>query len=822
MLMPPLLKRALRSLRRTPGFTGLAVLTLAVGIGATTAVFSLLDAVLLRPLPFPRAERLVWIGHTVPGLNLPEVGVSDGTYLLYREHRRALSDIGLLRVGSVNLVTAPAGLAEPPRRVPSALVTASLFDVLGVGPRLGRSFTPAEEQLGGPAVVLIGDALFRELGGNRKVLGRKLKIDGVESEVIGVLPPDFAFPFPETALWLPRRLDPARTSLAALNDDGVGRLAPGATRQAAAADLSRLARGLDRYLPGATASLLVRTGFAPIVKPLRDRQVGDLGAVLWMLLLAVGCILAIACANVANLLVVRGEARARERAIHAALGAPRRLLLSGVLAESLLLGLAAGAAGILLAGAGLRLLTAFRPPALHRFAPPAIDARALAFAVALALLASLLSGLLPAWRAGRRSDLAAELQSGGRAMTATRRRQLLRQVLVGLQMALAVVLLTGAGLLLESFRRLAGVDPGFSPDGVLTLEIALPEADYPDDAAVARCLEATLARIAALPGVTAAGATSYLPLATTAMAGHALEDFPRPPDAPPPIFEYQYVTDGYFRAMGIPILAGRGLTRADAEERTGAAVVSEALARHYWPHGSPLGRRLRLTRGYRPGDPWYTIVGVAGNVRQSALTETKAEESVYYPVLAQKPGAWAAREVTLAVRADVPPATLAPAVRRELAQVAPEVPVANVRTLADLLHEARSRIELSASLVLLATLIALALGAVGLYGFVSYLVVLRTAEIGIRMAMGADGGRIRWLVLRQALATTALGLAAGLAAAAGASRFLGTLLYEVSPRDPVAFAVAPLVLVFAMVGASLLPADRAARIDPKVALERIE
>ncbi|HTQ80187.1 MAG TPA: ADOP family duplicated permease, partial [Thermoanaerobaculia bacterium] len=711
-------RRAARALGRAPGFTALCILTLAVGIGADTAVFSLFDAVLLRPLPFPDEGRLVWLGHTVPGLGLEEVGQSDGTYLLYRSHRHALSDLGLFRTLSVNFAVPSVGGGGAPRRLPAAQVTASLFPVLGVAPRLGRIFEPGEEKLGGRAVVLLGDRLWHELGGDPKVLGRVLKIDGVPTEVIGVLPASFAFPFPETELWLPRRLDPERTSLAALNDDGVGRLAPGFSREAAAAELAVLAKGLDRELPGRTSAILVKSGFAPIVKPLAEQQVGDFKAILWVLLGAVGCILAIACANVANLLLVRGEGRQRELAIHAALGAPRRRLLTGVLAESLLLGLAAGLLGTALAWAGLELLAALRPPALSHLPSPTLNLRALAFAGTLAVVTSLLAGLLPAWRASRRLDLSSELKAAGRAMTATRGRQRVRRALVGLQMALAVVLLTGATLMLQSFRRLAAVDLGFRPENVLTLDLALPEADYPTDSAVAHSLAAILERLRALPGVAMAGATSFLPLDNYAIAGHAFEDFPRPPQAPPAMHGYQYVTEDYFRSLSIPILAGRGLERADAERRTGAVVVSEALAKHYWPGKSALGRHLRLERGYRPGDPWYTIVGVAGNIRQRELTETETEESVYYPILAMKPAAWAARQVTLVLRTSVPPATLAPAVRRELARMAPELPLANLRTFEERLRGARSRIEFSALMILLATVIALGLGAMGLYGFV--------------------------------------------------------------------------------------------------------
>lgn len=815
--MPALIRRAARSLARSRGFTALCVLTLAVGIGADAAVFGVLDLVLLRPLPFPRAERLMWIGHEVPGLGLtPSVGSSDGIFALYRDHARAFSGLALYRAGPVNL-----SLENGPRRLPAATATASLFRVLGVLPERGRLFSPAEERPGGPAVALASDGLARELGGGQ-VVGRVLRVDGVATEIVGVLPSGFAFPEIDTALWLPRRVDPLRNHLAALNDDAVGRLAPGATPRSARADLARLDAALDRFVPGGVAKVLVRGHIAPVVMPLRDQQVGKAGAVLWILFGAATAILAIACANVAGLLLVRGEGRQRELAVHAALGAPRGALLAEVLAESLWIGGAAGALGVPLAWGGLRLLAALHPPALAPFAPPSLDLRTVAFAAAAALAASVLAGLVPAWRAGRRS-LASDLKNGGRAATAGRGRQRLRQVLVGVELALAVVLLTGAALMMESFRRLAAVDPGFDPRNVLTLDLSLPEAEYPDDAAAARALSSALGRLAALPGVVAAGATSSLPLGVTMQAGHDFGDFPRAPGDLPPIIDYRYVSPGYFHAMGIPIVAGRGFEPADAPRRTGEAIVSAALSRRYWPHGSPLGRRLRpQKKGSKPSDPWYTIVGIAGDVRQRDITDEAPEEAVYYPLLPSKPDLWAPRDMTFAVRARVPPASLAPAVRRELGKVAPDVPASNVRTLAEVLHSARSRFEFSAWMIALATALAMVLGAVGLYGFVSYLVGLRTAEIGIRMAMGADAGRIRWLILREALWTTAGGLAAGLALAAALGGAMRGLLYNVDPRDPVAFATAPVLLVVAVLFASYLPADRAAHIAPRTALERLE
>jgi len=367
--MTLLVRRAARRLRRSPGFAALCILTLAVAIGADTAVFSLFDSVLLRPLPYPNADRLLFVGTTVPGLDLPEVGVSDGVYALYRDHQHTLKDIALARTIFVNL----AG-TEAPRRVPSATATASLFPVLGVQPRLGRNFLRDDEKLGGPAVAILGDRLWHELGSDPQVVGHVLKIDGVPTQVIGVMPPGFAFPDLDTELWLPRRLDVERQSLAYLNDDAIALLAPGSTPQSVATDLGNLVHRLDRFYAARAAKILVNAGIAPIVKTLRDHQVGDLRAVLWLLLGAVGCILAIACANVANLLIVRGEGRQRELAIHSALGAPRRALLGSVLWESLLIGVAAGIAGIAVAWGGLHLLAALRPPALARLAPVFLDA----------------------------------------------------------------------------------------------------------------------------------------------------------------------------------------------------------------------------------------------------------------------------------------------------------------------------------------------------------------------------------------------------------------------------------------------------------------
>ena len=816
----PLIRRAVQGLRRVPSFTALCVLTLAVGIGAETAVFSVVDAVLLRALPYPRADRLVGLWHDLPGL--PSIKgplpISDALYLLYRDHAPVFSGVGIYNAAKFNLT-----FRDAPERVAGATASASVFKVLRVAPRLGHLFTAAEERTGGPPVALVSDALWhRRLGGDPRVLGTVLRIDGVATQVIGVMPAGFAFPEPDSALWLPQRIDPAKVSVGGFNFLGVARLADGASREGAAAELNRRLRELDRWVPEPTSKLLVNARLAAVLHPLRDDQVGRVGAALWMLFGAVGCILVIACANVANLLIVRGEARQRELSVYAALGAPRGQLLGGVLVESLLIGAGGGAGGMLLAWGGVRLLASLQPAALERLAPPSVDGRVLGFAALLAIVCSLLFGLIPAWRASRVADLAAELRGGGRAMTMGRGRHRLRQVLVGLQLALALVLLTGSALMLRSFRQLAAADPGFRPANVLSLFLALPAADYPTDQAVANCIDQAVGRIAALPGVVAVGATSSLPFEDASMTGHKLEDRPLPDTVPPPVFIYQYVTPGYFAAMGVPLLAGRLLEPADALRRTGAAVISASLAHHYWPHGA-LGKRLS------PGgaddklhDHWYTVVGVVGDIRQRELTDQQPGEAVYYPFLAKHPGDWVPRSVSLALRTTVPPASLAAAVRAEIRRVAPGLPVDHVQTMGELMHRERSRIEFSALMVAIATAVAVLLGAVGLYGFVSYLVGQRSSEIGVRMALGATERSIRWMILRESLFIAAGGVAVGMPAALLLAGSITALLFQVSRLDPLSFAAAPLLLVTVSLVASYVPADRAAQVEPRTAMHRVE
>jgi putative ABC transport system permease protein len=807
------IRHLLRSFARAPGFTAVAVITLAVGIGANAAIFSLINGVLLRPLPYPDSERLVDLSHTAPGIGLPKFQQSDATYLHYLHENRVFTGVAVYRETPVNLT----GEGDP-ERLPAARVTPSLLAVLGVAPERGRGFT---EEEGGPAsepVVLLGHDLWvRRFGADPEILGRTIQIDGVGTRVVGVLGASLRFPAPETALWLPLVIDPAHLQAGSFNFDGVARLAPGVTAAAAQADLDRTVATLSEEFPGdLTHELLAKARFANVVTPLKENLVGDVSRTLWVLLGSVAVILLVACANVANLFLVRAEVRQREVAVRTALGAGRWRVVADFLAESLVLAVAGGAVGLALAYLGLDLLKALAPWHIPRLAEIDVDSRVLAFTAAVSLGAGLLFGVFPAFRYSS-SALLASLRDGGRGATAGRRRHLARSLLVVFQVALALVLLVTSGLLVRSFAALRGVDPGFDPRGVLTLRLALPRAGYPDPAAGARFYGELLARVRALPGVEAAGAVQDLPLGgSQSRQGTAVEDFPRAPDELPFLFPYTVASPGYFAALGIPLVAGRTFERADYEQPSGAVVVSAALAARLWPGGSALGKRLR------PGDAgdggWYTVVGVVGRVRDKRLEE-EPSELLYYPLVGLGgDDDWVARNMTLAVRTAGEPLALADPVRAAVWALDPKLPIAEVRTLAGVVDRAAARPRFTMLLLLLAAGVSLALGAVGLYGVIAYVVSQRRQEIGVRMALGADRRAVANLVVGQGLTVAAVGVVLGLAGAFAVTRLLAALLFAVSPTDPATFALVPVLLLGVAALASYLPARRAAAVEPSEAL----
>jgi putative ABC transport system permease protein len=809
----PLIRRSLRGLLHVPAFTAVCVVTLAVGIAAATAIFSIVNGVLLTPLPYPESDRLVGLWHTAPKLGFDKLSQSPGTYQLYREHSRSFEDIALYRSTQVTLTGDGA-----PERLPASAITPSLFPVLRVKPSLGRAFVTEDGRPGSARVMLLSDQLWRSrFAADPKALGRQLRINGVPREIVGVMPAGFEFPRPDTELWLPLEINPAQAKLGEFGPSGLARLRPGTTPAAAQADLERLLADLSSR--DAAMAEMVKDGFHARVLPLREDMVGDIGHTLWILLGAVGFILLIACANVSNLLIVRGEGRRRETAIHTALGASPWELIGSVLLESLLLASASGVLGLLLAAAGLRLLVKLQPIGLPRLKEIGIDGRVLLFTAIVAVLSSLLAGLLPALRSLLKEDLALELKTGGTRTTSGHAQRRMRQFLVGLQVGLVLVLLTGSGLMLRSFLRLSHLDPGFATKDVLTFQLSLPEKDFPNDVAAAGLLDRVVERLSALPGVRSVGVASTLPLSGSAQAtGHIIKDLPLQSGAPAPVLWYGYASEGYFKTLGIPLLAGRTLTRADQEHRTGVVVINQAAARHFWPQGDALGKRLRRGTDDSGSDPWYTVVGIVGDVRNRDIV-TAPDEMVYYPLLGKSANAWAVRQANVVLRTGVAPESLASGVRSAVWSVAPNVPVSGMRTMEQIFHQSQARMLYAVLMFALATAVAMILGAVGIYSFVSYVVSQRTTEVGVRMALGAHARDIRWLILRESLVIGLAGVLVGLLGAVALTRWLGSLLFEVSPLDPLTFILMPLLLLAVVLLSSALPAERAARVDPVNALQ---
>ena len=811
------LRISLRRLLRTPGFTAIAIVTLGVGIGANAAIFSLVNGVLLRPLPFPESDRLVQIQHDAPGLELREMGVSKPLYLRYRSEAKSFAAMGIYDDREVTITG-----GERPQRVRAASTTGSTFDTLGIPPLLGRSFVAGDSEPGAPPLAILGEALWNSrFGGDPTVLGRVVEVDGTSREVVGVMPASFHFPHAETELWLPRTIDPASMALGAFQERSIARLRDGETVESAQADLERLIADLEAAFPEERAVGVLRTaGFAVRVVPQREAEVGDLGESLLILLGGVGLILLIACANVANLFLVRTEGRHRELAIRGALGASRGAIVLGHLVESLLLAAAGGGLGLLLTAGAVQLLRRFAPAEVPRLEEVGIDGRVMLFTLLASAVAGVLFGTWPAFRASS-PRFESALKEGSRGSSEGPRRLRARNILVVAQVALALVLLVGAGLMLRSLGRLVRVDPGFSAERVLSFAAPLPAAKYGDSERTARWLDQAVSELGALPGVEAAAAVRFAPLVGEITgSGYTLADRPPPTEQDlPPVFFENHVSPSYFETVGIPLVEGRMLERADWEERTGAVLVSRGLANRAWPGQSALGKRLWPGRPDEGDSPrWYEIVGVVGDVRTTTLQD-EPHDIIYFPYLGHADHDHdVVPSMGFVLRTSGDPKALVDAVRDRLWQLEPDVPVTSVRTLEELVRRARARTSFTVLLLSLASALALLLSLVGLYGVVSYLVTLRRREIGIRMALGADRAAVLRLVLGEGLWIAAAGAALGLVGAVLLVRALRTLLFQVQPFDPATFVATTLLLLGCCVLASLLPARRASRTDPQLAL----
>ena len=813
------LAQTVARLARSPGFAAVAVLTLGIGIGANTAIFSVVNGVLLRSLPYPDPERLVGLWHTAPGIDIPQFEQSDGSYLFYRAENQTLAQMGIFGSTSVNLTG-----TEEPERVTAAYVTASLLSTLGVVPERGRSFIESDNEPGAEAVAILAHGLWmRRFGGDPGILERTVLVDGEARRVVGVMPSGFALPMSESELWVPLEIDPAEATTGSYRWLGVGRLKAGQSVATVQQDLDRLRRRLPEAYPGdfLTEQMMETAQMEVIVHPLIEDVIGDedLERSLWILLGTVFFVLLIACANVANLFLVRAEGLHREVAVRIALGAGRDRIARFFLSESIALGLAGGILGLLIALAATRALVALGPESIPRLDAIGIDGTVLGFTLAVSVLAGALFGLFPILRYGR-ADVVTALKEGGRGAGAGRERHRARKLLVLSQLALAFVLVAGAGLMAKSFQRVRDLDPGFDKDGVLTFRTSLPEADYDSRAAIAGFYGQLIERLDALPGVSRVGAGSKIPLRSSGrnMNIVSIEEHPVDPGDLPPVVNSQYVTAGFLETLGVPLLEGRTFDPTDHASNTRAVIANRQFAERFWPGESAIGKRVHPSLADGEFE-WFRIVGVVDGVRDNTLPE-EPEPILYYSVtgIEQLEDQFWPLTMSLLLRTEVEPRTVAPLVADEVRSLDPNLPVADVLTMQEVVEESTSQLGFAMLLLVLAAAVALILASVGIYGVMSYDVTQRTREIGVRMALGAPATAVSSMVVMQGARIAGVGLVVGLAGAFGLTRLLRALLFGVNPMDPVTLALVLIALFGVALLASYLPARRAASVDPLIAL----
>jgi predicted permease len=801
------LRYAFRQLAKYPGFTAVAVLTLALGIGANSAIFSVVNGVLLQPLPYRQSDRLVYLYSRFPTLGFDEFWISPPEYRELQERAHSFSSIGAWRTGRVNV----AG-TESPVRVTAASVSAEFFTTLGVSPIAGRPFTTEEDRPDGPAVAVISNGLWqRVFGGDPNLVGSRLQIDGAPATITGVMPPGFDIEDAGVDVWVPLQLAAHPVDRTSHYLNLVGRLAPGVSLEQARTEMRALVAGWREAVP---AGHVPTPDNHPIaMRSLQEQMTGGVRTALWLLLAAVGLVLLIAVANVGNLLLAKSEGRRREVAVRFAIGAGRRRLVRQFLTECLVLAVLGGAVGLFLGYIGLPLLLATSPDSLPRLREIGLDWWVVAFTISVSLIAGLLFGLAPLLHLSGRS-MAVSLKEGARRATAAAARQRVRRGLVVAEVALAVVLAIGAGLLIRSLDALHRVDPGFDPHGLLTFQLYVPEARYTDATAAGAFYASLLDRIEGLPGVQSAAAMDGLPPLRNVNANDTeFEGVERTPDRPFNVDYYQFVQGDYFETMGIPVVEGRGFELGDDANGPPVVLVNETLARLYYPGQSPLGRHIN------PGDApfWFTIVGVVKDVKQGGLSQPTGTE-LYFNNPQVAAAGLPVRAMNIVVRTSRPPLALAGEVRETVHELDPSLPVAHVQTMEQNIAETIRRPRFLTLLLGIFAALALALAAVGTYGVLAYTVAERSHEIGIRMAVGAQGGHVLGMVLKSGLALTGAGLGLGVLGAVGATRLMRTLLFGVATTDATTFVLAPVVLAAVATAACVIPALRATRVDPADAL----
>lgn len=808
-------RSALRLLRRQPTVAIFVVLTLAVGIGATTAVFSVTDSVLLRPLPYPDSDRLVRVwGRFDPesGFEFPQFPLSNPEYLDYAAHTRALEDVAAYATRTIT-VGSPGG---EPERVAAAAVTRNLFAVLRTAPALGRAFSVEEGQPGGPPVVLLSHGYWQtRFGGDPAVRGTTLSLNGAPATVVGVMPEGFAFPRPATRMWLPLAIDPANPGgRSSHGTHAVGRLRPGVDLASARAELAALMNNWKAAYPE------VHTGHYLFIRPLLEDVAGTIRPALLLLFGATFLVLLIVCSNVGSIMLARGEARAREMAIRGALGAGRSRLVRLSLIESGILTFIGGTAGLAIAWALVRAMIAIDPASIPRAAEIGPNYRMALFALGASALCAGLVGVMPALR-GAHAGLQSTLREASRSASGGRGRLLFRRALVTVEVALAVMLLLSAGLMLRSFSRLLAVDPGFQPAGLVTATLALPAPVYPEAAQVDAFYDTLMERLAATPGVTTVSAGTTVPLWNGAGNWDFVVEGKPAPSAGQPAWNAKavIVRPGYFEALGVPVVRGRTFTRDDHARSQPAVIINETLAARYFGGEDPLGRRLRFAGSTQP-DAWMTILGVSADVRTEAL-DAEAPPA-YHFLQSQLPRTLnsTARTMSILVRTTSETAleTVVPAIRTAVRELDPSLPLADVQTAETVIERSLARPRFTASLLTLFAAVGLVLGGSGIYGVLAYAVARRTQEIGIRRALGAQPLRLAGEILSGGLAPVAVGLVAGLLLSYWVARFWSAQLFEVSPADPLVYvAVAAGVLLIAL-ATMAIPVRRALRISPLTAL----